>query len=737
MASKDNSKAQTKDDAALASTQTINVKEKTIIKPIQVEVTEEYIDDVKPVEDSKIEHLEYDRPNDEMLDSSAESKNSSEEEIETLDDLSDSRESSGVSDDVESQNATQDLSGDNPDEESLGTSDNDIDGADNGSFASNDETEMSSGGEENLGDSGESNGVSDDGKSQNATQDLSEDNPDKEGLGKSDNDMGGADNVPPTSNDGTEMPPKGGPLNGNPADGLANPNGGLNNSNAGGLNQGGAGIQDGASPVPADSAGQSHDAIMGPDGELQKPSDDNQKTQEATMGEDGKMEKPSAGNKPAKEATMGPDGKMEKSSGKNRKTQNATMGEDGKFHKNKGNNNQDERFRRRNDQTKKSDDSSKDDGEGDDKDNNKGDSLKDDLEKEAAKKAAELALESVGVPEPAAKEIVKKADEQGILDKVVDQFKKKKKISFIISAMPFICYITVFLAFVIFIGAIALGLAGDDSGSSGTLDSSEVYSVVDTFYPVYGTSTCVILEEYNPSNHEYIVSRSDENGKVYSVTDGEIIYVNSKGIKLYDKYDFNTKKCMCNDKVCDNYNGSEVQLKFRYDDIDYVVTYSNLAKINVSVGDKVKKGDLIGTEGDTGCVSSKRLTFKVVSENGISYNTNELLQICSESSNYQYCGFQNVKIDLLDCDGNYIKKIEFYNYIKNKIYREYKNQIKNLEFMKVMSIVETTKTLRQANYQIGDNTISLNDEDTEKVMNLIESLEEIDDVNNVYHNLDI
>ena len=38
---------------------------------------------------------------------------------------------------------------------------------------------------------------------------------------------------------------------------------------------------------------------------------------------------------------------------------------------------------------------------------------------------------------------------------------------------------------------------------------------------------------------------------------------------------------------------------------------------------------------------------------------------------------------------------------------------------------------------VPTNTISLNDEDTEKVMTLIESLEEIDDVNNVYHNLDI
>ena len=38
---------------------------------------------------------------------------------------------------------------------------------------------------------------------------------------------------------------------------------------------------------------------------------------------------------------------------------------------------------------------------------------------------------------------------------------------------------------------------------------------------------------------------------------------------------------------------------------------------------------------------------------------------------------------------------------------------------------------------VADNKISLSDEDTEKVMGLIEALEDIDDVNNVYHNLDI
>ena len=38
---------------------------------------------------------------------------------------------------------------------------------------------------------------------------------------------------------------------------------------------------------------------------------------------------------------------------------------------------------------------------------------------------------------------------------------------------------------------------------------------------------------------------------------------------------------------------------------------------------------------------------------------------------------------------------------------------------------------------VASNKIALNDEDTEKVMSLIEALEDIDDVSDVYHNLDI
>lgn len=48
-----------------------------------------------------------------------------------------------------------------------------------------------------------------------------------------------------------------------------------------------------------------------------------------------------------------------------------------------------------------------------------------------------------------------------------------------------------------------------------------------------------------------------------------------------------------------------------------------------------------------------------------------------------------------------------------------------------------TEFLKSEVTYVASNKITLNDEDTEKVMNLIEALEDIDDVSDVYHNLDI
>ena len=62
---------------------------------------------------------------------------------------------------------------------------------------------------------------------------------------------------------------------------------------------------------------------------------------------------------------------------------------------------------------------------------------------------------------------------------------------------------------------------------------------------------------------------------------------------------------------------------------------------------------------------------------------------------------------------------------------------KFLDVKKAFEDANITEFLRSEVTYIPNNTISLSDEDCEKVMNLIDALLDIDDVNNVYHNLDI
>ena len=233
-------------------------------------------------------------------------------------------------------------------------------------------------------------------------------------------------------------------------------------------------------------------------------------------------------------------------------------------------------------------------------------------------------------------------------------------------------------------------------------------TLMDTLGSMYGNSKCAILEEYNPLTHEYIVGKSLEGDEIHSVSDGEVVEVTYNGENIYSKYDSNTGKCLCNGNECENSNGSEVKIKFIYDEIEYMAIYSNLAEIRVDVGDKVKKGDIIATEGNTGCANTKKLTFKIISESGISYNPNELMQRCSSYTNTSgLCNLQNIKINLHNCDNELIKTMNFYDYVKEEIYSNFKSGLENEEFLKAATLIVATKTLKDNNYKIGTTEIEI------------------------------
>ena len=233
-------------------------------------------------------------------------------------------------------------------------------------------------------------------------------------------------------------------------------------------------------------------------------------------------------------------------------------------------------------------------------------------------------------------------------------------------------------------------------------------TVIDSLGSIYGESKCAVLEEYNPLTHEYVVSKSIDDDEIHSVSDGEVVEVIYSGENIYSKYDSKSGKCLCDGAECENSNGSQIKIKFTYDEVEYMAIYSNLAEIRVDVGDQVKKGDVIATEGNSGCTNTKKTTFKLISENGISYNTNELVQNCSSYTNtVNLCNFQNIKVNLHSCENDLIKTIPFYDYIKEELHNNFKNGINNEEFLKAATLITVTKILRDNNYMIGTTEIDI------------------------------
>lgn len=121
-----------------------------------------------------------------------------------------------------------------------------------------------------------------------------------------------------------------------------------------------------------------------------------------------------------------------------------------------------------------------------------------------------------------------------------------------------------------------------------------------------------------------------------------------------------------------------------------------------------KYGGNLGTDGSVSYMFKRRGIIEIDSNN----NFDEIMDIA-------------ISVDSLDC----IDNIDTYI-----IYTEPDNFLNVKEAFVKAGIDEF---LRSEVTYIPDNVITLNDEDCEKVMNLINHLEDIDDVVNVYHNLDI
>lgn len=121
-----------------------------------------------------------------------------------------------------------------------------------------------------------------------------------------------------------------------------------------------------------------------------------------------------------------------------------------------------------------------------------------------------------------------------------------------------------------------------------------------------------------------------------------------------------------------------------------------------------KHGGNLGTDGSVSYMFKRRGIIEIEANN----NFDEVIEIAINADS----------IDCLDCEDVYTIYTEPENFLNVK---------KAFEDSGINEFLKSEVTF------VADNLIALSDEDTEKVMNLISVLEDIDDVSSVYHNLDI
>ena len=121
-----------------------------------------------------------------------------------------------------------------------------------------------------------------------------------------------------------------------------------------------------------------------------------------------------------------------------------------------------------------------------------------------------------------------------------------------------------------------------------------------------------------------------------------------------------------------------------------------------------KRGGNLGTDGSVSYMF-KRLGVIEIEAND---NFDEIMDIAIRADS----------LDVVDCGDTYVIYTEPENFLNVKASFE-ESGIKDF--------------LRSEVSYVASNKIALDEEDTEKVMRLIEALEDIDDVSSVYHNLDI
>ena len=156
--------------------------------------------------------------------------------------------------------------------------------------------------------------------------------------------------------------------------------------------------------------------------------------------------------------------------------------------------------------------------------------------------------------------------------------------------------------------------------------------IADNFTSPFGlTTSCAISSGFSSNRNgysHYAVDAYANDRRLYATYDGVVDVVVRNIPNIYNQW--NGGACVDQDGNMDyRSNGNFIRIKHTINGNTYYSYYMHMEEVHVSVGDTVKKGAYIGTEGNSGCSSGYHLHYQLQDSNGKRYDPSLLFAQCS------------------------------------------------------------------------------------------------------------
>lgn len=228
---------------------------------------------------------------------------------------------------------------------------------------------------------------------------------------------------------------------------------------------------------------------------------------------------------------------------------------------------------------------------------------------------------------------------------------------------------------------------------------------------------CTITSQFTANRNgysHYAVDSYANDRTLISVYDGVVVGVVDNVPNIYNQW--NGGACVdANGKMDYRSNGNYVIIEHKINGVSYHSYYMHMESISVKLGDEVKKGDVIGTEGNTGCSSGYHLHYQLISGKKrydpsllfaqcdgvqiVSYTPKSLREyLYSNYSKYTFTNIDGCVVKVYDNEdsGSY-SMVDLESYVAGVISHEMPAEY-NFEALKAQAIAARNEYIARTNY---------------------------------------